>query len=444
MPALAPGPVSRSPLGSLPELRRHRLAFLVKLVQRHGPIVRFRLGPLICHLLTEPAHLEHVLKGQHRRYSKKTRGFSKLTPLLGQGLLISEGDFWLRQRRIAQPAFHRERIAGMAAAMAEESEALATRWAAQRGQRVAVLDDLMALTLRIAGRTMFGADLGSEAAEVGEALGVALHWANDQMTRALPIPPALPTRSSRQFVKARATLDRVVEGVIAQRRRDGGDRGDLLSMFMATRDEETGESMNDRQLRDEVMTLLMAGHETTANGLAWAFALLSQHPDIARRLRDEIRTALGERRPTLGEVMALPLLDRVVDEVLRLYPPAWSIGRRAEQEDELGGFHIPKHSLVIPNVYLAHRNPSYWPNPEGFDPDRFLEGESEKRPRFAYLPFGGGPRQCIGNSFALLEMKLALAIVLQRLELALPPGARPEPEPGITLRPLGGLTMQVV
>jgi cytochrome P450 len=432
-------------LGALPELRRNRLKFLVKLA-REGPVAGFRVGPVVAHLVTEPALVKHVLLDHQRNYSKQTRGFEKLRLLLGNGLLTSEGDFWLRQRRIAQPAFHKERIASFGALMSKVSEELANAWdaPARAGQTIDVLAQMMAATLRVVSLSLLSKEVEHEAGKVGQALTVALAWANDQLTRPISLPMAVPTAGNRAIRNAVKALDEVVLTIIRERRASGQEGADLLGLLMAARDEESGAAMDDRQLRDEVMTIFLAGHETTANLLAWTFFLLSKNLLEARRLHAELDAALEGRTPGLADLPRLPLTRRILDEALRLYPPAWSFGRSAVEADTLGGYAIPQGSLVILNPYITHRLPAHWENPEGFDPDRFLPERSQDQARFAYFPFGGGPRQCIGNSFAIMEGVILLATLAQRFRLELLPGEEVEPEPSITLRPKGGLPMKLV
>jgi cytochrome P450 len=301
---------------------------------------------------------------------------------------------------------------------------------------------MMRLTLRIVGRALLGTEIGDEADAVGQALPVALHWANEQITRP-SLSERLPTPGNRRFRSAVGSLNGVVNGLVAQRRKSGEDPGDLLSMLMKATDAETGEAMSDQQLRDEVMTIFLAGHETTANALAWTFMLLSLHPGVDRTLRAELSSVLAGRLPTLADLPKLTYTRMVLDEALRLYPPAWSLGRRAEVDDVIDGYAIPKGSLVIVSPYVVHHNARVWDNPEGFDPERFRPGKEEGLPRFAYFPFGGGPRLCIGNNFALMEAQLLLAVLAQRARPELLAGHPVELEPMITLRPKGGLPMRL-
>ncbi len=297
----------------------------------------------------------------------------------------------------------------------------------------------MRLTLRIVGETLLAYDPTNAADEVGAALAYLLPLANERSSRLFDVPPVFPTRENRKFRRALATLDSVVLRMIAERRKDAGDRGDLLSMLIEARDAETGESMNDRQLRDEAMTILLAGHETTANALTYTFLLLSRYPAALRELRAELSQVLGGRSPTFDDLPRLTLTRWTLQESMRLYPPAWIIARSANGADEIGGHEIPARSIVFVSPYVMHRHPRFWSDPEGFDPGRF----AKEPPRGAYLPFGAGPRMCIGNAFASMEAELVLATIAQRIGFELVPGAPVELQPSITLRPRHGVSMRV-
>lgn len=427
-------------LGSLPALRRDPLGLFVRAMQAYGDVVRLQMGHQTIHLVTHPDGVRHVLQDQNKHYNKDTRGYAIMRTALGQGLLTSDGGFWLRQRRIAQPAFHKRRLQSFAAQMVQAADAMLDRW--RLGQPLDVASELMGLTLRVVVQTLFGADETPPVAQVAHALEVTLRTLNAR-TMGLWVPDRWPTPQNLRLRAALQTLDAVVMGYIQARRADPAlsERADLLSMLVQARDEDTGEQMDDTQLRDEALTLFLAGHETTASALSWTLALLSQHPAVARRLRAEVVDALGDAPPTFEDLARLPYTGQVLDEAMRLYPPAWTLARRAQRPDTIGGFHIPDQAYVIICPYATHRHPAIWDNPEGFDPDRFAPDAAAARPRFAYFPFGGGPRLCIGQSFALMEAKLILARVTQRVALSLVPGYLPTPEPLITLRVRDGLWM---
>lgn len=384
--------------------------------------------------------MKHVLVDNSANYDKQTRGYDVLRQFLGNGLLTSSGDFWRRQRRIAQPAFHRKRIAGFADIMVSDTLDMLRRWddVAALGNSVDLAHEMMSLTLRIVGKTMLSTDVHDSADAVGNAVTVLNEWADAAIDSLLPI--GFPTPATLRARDASRRLDRVIGDIVA-RRRAGEQAEDLLAMLMEAKDAETGESMTDKQLRDEVMTMFLAGHETTANALAWTFYLLSTHPDIERRVRAELDAALGGTPPSLADLPRLPYLLQVIKEAMRLYPPAWMIDRNAVADDEIGGYRIRRGTLVLISPYVTHRHPGMWPNPEGFDPERFTPEAEESRPRYAYFPFGGGPRQCIGNSFAMMEAQLIVATVLQRFKPWLVPGHPVAPQTLITLRPRWGLRM---
>ncbi|GAC1341464.1 MAG: hypothetical protein NVSMB23_13030 [Myxococcales bacterium] len=441
----APGPRSFKLLGLLDEVRRRPLRLFLDCAERYGDVTRLRFGNVVAHLVRGPANVQHVLQTHSRNFGKQTRGFQKLRLVLGDGLLTSEGDFWRRQRRIAQPAFHRARIAGFASEMVRAADECAARLsaAARAGTPVDVAEEMMRVALQIVSRTLFSADVSGEAHRIGAALDVLLRQANDRMRRAFDLPLSIPTPANRRFLAARRTLDMLVLQLIADRRATGREAPDLLGMLMAARDEETSEAMTDRQLRDEAMTVLLAGHETTAVALTWTWLLLSQHPAEARLLHAELAEVLGGRSPELADLQRLPRTRAVLEESMRLYPPAWVIGRSVAEDDALGGYRIPAGSIVLVSTWAAHRDPRIFENPEAFDPERFLRRPEAQLPRFAYFPFGGGPRVCIGNAFAQMEAQLVLAHLAQRFRLDLVPGHPVDPEPSITLRPRRGMRMTV-
>jgi len=428
-------------LGPAPQLSKDPLGFLFDVANQCGDVARLRFPypPFAVHFLRNPDHIHHVLVENQRNYVKETRGYEKLREVLGLGLVTSEGEFWKRNRRIANPAFHRERIARFADTMSKSAEQLVADWEPwiESGRPFDVTAEMSKVTLKIVGLTLMSTDVSDEAQEVGGALTTVLHTTIGRVQNPLSLPLWIPTPYNRRFLKARAALDKVVLGLIAKRREEGTDHGDLLSMLISTRDEETGETMNDAQLRDEVMTMFLAGHETTATALAWTIFLLSKYPTIERDLRAELAAVLGGRTPTIADLPKLTLTDQVVKESMRLYPPVWVVARAPVADDVIGGFEIPKNTYVFMSPYLLHRHPDYWTNPEGFDPSRWTPEAERARHKYAYMPFSMGPRKCIGDMFATMEARLVLATVLQRVQLSLVPGARVVPEPTITLRPRG-------
>lgn len=440
-----PSPQGLPVVGVLPQVWRDPLAFLVRAAHDYGDVVRLDFGRQAFYLVTHPDGLKHVLQDNYGNYPK---GYDKAKPLLGEGLVSSEGEFWRRQRRLMQPAFHKQRLAGFAAVMLEETEATLSFWedAASAGRSLDVAKEMMLLTQRIIVRTMFSQDVGADSEEVARAFDVALAGLNRSLFLPGDLWERLPLPANRRFKEALATLDRAVYRIIEARRREGvreeGRAGhDLLAMLMEARDEATGEGMSDKGLRDEVMTIYLAGHETTATTLAWTFFLLSKNPAVARRLDAELREVLGGRAPGVEDLPRLRFLRAVIDEVLRLYPPAWMFARKAAAADTIGPYDIPAGAVLMLSPYVTHHRADLWENPEGFDPERFLN-ESD-RPRYAYLPFSGGPRQCIGNNFSLMETQLIIALVRQRFSLELEPGKPVRAQPYATLRPRPGVWMRL-
>jgi cytochrome P450 len=454
-PITAPGYRQLIPLpfpgSSLAWSRRDPLGFLSNAAKRFGPVFRHRVGPLVFHLVSEPEHVKHVLQDNYRNYPRSW--LYRFTRLVGgDGLVSTEGDVWRRQRRMVQPAFHPSRVGPLASLMTQAAGEMLDRWEghAKSGEPLDVATEMSGLTLRIVGKTLLGVDLAGEAGDVaggaaamGPAVVEALRYLDHRFNHLLAPPVWVPTARNLRFKRAMRTLDRVVYGIIGVRRRSGEDTGDLLSMLLAVRDEETGEAMTDRELRDQVMTFIGAGHETTAVALAWAVYLLSQHPEIAEQLREEVERALCGRAPRIADVGNLPFTRMVFEETLRLYPPVYAVARDAVADDVIAGFRIPAGSTVILSPYVTHRLPRVWEDPMRFDPDRFSPERAAGRPRFAWFPFLGGPHHCVGNEFATMEATLVLAMVAQRFRLRLAPGARVEIGPMVSLRPRWGVPVIV-
>jgi cytochrome P450 len=436
-----PGPRYLTPFEAGRILRRDPLGFVDRLAREFGDVVLLRMGPVRLYVLFHPDHVRHVLQENHQNYVKGPI-IARTKVLIGDGLFTSEGSLWRRQRRLAQPAFHRARVAGFVETMVRATAERLARWDAAAGGVLDVAAEMSDLTLTVVGRTLFGQDLADRAADAGRALRVALEFTAARTMSWLALPLAVPTPRHRAFRAALAALDALVFELIASRR-DGAERGDLLSMLVAARDEETGEGMTPRQLRDEVMTFFLAGHETTAVALAWTWSLLARHPEVEARLGAEVDAVLGDRPPTFADLPQLPLARMVVEEAMRLYPPVWGIGRQAIRADSIGGFPLPPGALVNLSPWVTHRHPDFWPEPERFDPDRFAPDRPDPRSRFAYFPFSRGPRQCIGETFALVEAQIVVAMVVQRFRLGLAAGHVAEPEVHLTLRPRGGLPMTV-
>ncbi|HEX2205647.1 MAG TPA: cytochrome P450 [Longimicrobium sp.] len=432
-----PGPRGGLPFGRMAAFRRDALAFLSHVHAAHGDVAYFRFGPRKMYLVAHPDDVQTVLVTRHRSFIKSL-ALQRARVLLGTGLLTSEGELHLRQRRLAQPAFHRERVAALAGTMVEHASGAAERWRA--GAEMDLSREMNRLTLAIAGKTLFGADVEGEADEIGSALTDALSLFR-RLTNPLGVVlDRLPVPGTLRMKRARARLDATIYRIVAGRRRSGGDRGDLLSMLLAARDDEgDGGGMSDAQLRDELLTLFLAGHETTANALAWSWHLLALNPDAEARLHAEVDAVLGGRAPTAEDAARLPYTRAVFAEAMRMYPPAWAVGREPLEALELGGYRVRggRGVVVLLSPWVTHRDPRWFPEPERFDPGRWTPEAEAALPRYAYFPFGGGPRKCIGEGFAWMEGVLVLAAIARRWRLRHVPGATVGTEPLITLRPTG-------
>jgi cytochrome P450 len=436
-----PGPPRRPLVGNLPEFARDVLGFLSDCATRYGDVVSLQLGAWPTLLVSRADLVEQVLAVRYRGFHKHSFFFRHVTAIFGNGLLTSEGDFWLRQRRLAQPAFHRDRVAGYASDMVDLAERHADSW--RDGERRDVHRDMMALTLKIVVHTLFGSDADERAtAEVGRAFDEIVKEIARRFRRPYRIPDSVPTPGNLRYRRGLRRIDRLVYALIDERRRTREERGDLLSLLLRARDED-GTRMTDRQLRDEVVTLFLAGHETTALALSWAWYLLSRHPDKRTALERELDEVLADRPPSIAYLPRLRYTEAVVHESLRLYPPAYAIGREAIEPGELGGYAIPVGTTLLVLPWILHRDRRYFDDPGEFRPERWLDGLQGRLPRGAYLPFGAGPRLCIGQSFALMEASLILASVARRFRVDLEPGRTVTPFPSITLRPSGGVPATV-
>jgi cytochrome P450 len=436
----APGP-RQSILGSLAYLPgRDPLAFFSKLARTYGDIVSYRMGGEQMFFVNDPQHVKDILV-THNKSFMKGRGLQRAKRILGEGLLTSEGAIHLRQRRLMQPAFHRDRIAAYGTAMVAHAERMRSAWV--DGRTLDIAGEMNRLTLSIVGKTLFDADVESQATEVGEALTGVMGTFWMMMLPFADVIDRLPVPKLRRARLARVRLDAIIYRMIADRRASGRDHGDLLSMLLAAQDEDDGGVMTDQQVRDEAMTIFLAGHETTANALTWLWYLLSGAPDVEAKLHEEVDRVLQGRLPALADVPSLPYLERVVTESMRLYPPAWIIGRRALTDYRLGAYVVPARSIIIMSPYVTQRDPRYYADAERFVPDRWTPEFRAGLPKFAYFPFGGGPRQCIGESFAWMELILLVATIAQQWQLRLVPGHPVVPQPLLTLRTKHGMRMTV-
>jgi cytochrome P450 len=429
-----PGPppnLLRSLFGAL---QQNPLEYFTELARKYGDVSGLRIGNFRSLFINHPDLIEDVLVNKARMYHKG-RILQANKFLFGEGLLTSEGDFWLRQRRLSQPAFHRERIAAYAATMAEYTEQMLAGW--RGGQERDVHEEMMKLALRIVGKTLFDADVTRDAKEVGETLDMLLKIAAN-FGRTVLVPLWVPTPRNLRAKAGVRRLEKVIYRIIAERRANGRDTGDLLSILLQVQDED-GTRMNDRQLRDETITLFLAGHETTASTLSWTWWLLAQNPTVEKKFHEELHGVLGGRTPALDDLPKLTYLGHVLTESLRLYPPAWGMARLAEKEHEIAGYPVRPGYGVAMAQWVVHRDARWFDLPLEFRPERWENGLAKQLPRFAYFPFGGGPRQCIGNTFALMEASVVLATIGQRFRLQLVPGQQVTPMASITMRPRNGI-----
>ena len=442
-PTIAPGPQGYPLVGALPLVRKDPLQFLVQAARQYGDVVCLGgFGSQKFFLVNHPDDVEYVCKTNYKNYTKGAN-FQLIKSFAGEGLFLSEGEFWRSQRKLIQPAFHIPRLAALAASITGSTESALGRWAsyAHGSQAFDAERELMHLSLEISVRTLFGSDVAEDAETVRQSVSAAFEILHHRVWSLANLPLWMPTPSNRRFQRAVAGMDEVVYRIIRNRRKSGVEGSDVLSMLLSVRDAETGEGMPDRQIRDEVVTMLVAGHESTAITLAWTLALLSRHPGIERRVVAELDEVLGGRTPTFTDLPSLQYLSMVIKESMRLYPAFWMFTRTPIEDDVIGGHAIPAGSVLMFSSYVTHRRADFWPNPEAVDPDRFTPERSAERPAFAYFPFGGGARQCIGNRLAEFQIQLMLATLLQRYSLHLVPGRKLEPEATLSLRPKGGLWM---
>ena len=437
----APGPKGRFLLGNLPDFGRDMLGFFTDCAREYGDVVSLRLAGFPACLLNHPRHFEYVLVTNHRNFIKHSFFWRHVTALFGESLLTSEGDSWLRRRRLAAPAFQHERVAGYGRVMVDYAERRLEGW--REGEVRDIHQEMMHLTMEIVTKTLFDIEMAGEAAGgVGAAFDMGSAEIAVRFRRPFKIPDAVPLPSNLRYRRAVRRLDELVYGIIKERRRNPSDRGDLLSMLMAARDED-GDAMSDRQLRDEVITLFLAGHETTALALTWTWYLLARHPEKEAKLLSELDRVLGGRAPSVEDMPRLPYAGSVVYESMRLYPPAYAFGREAVADCEIGGYHIPRGTTVFLSPWVMHRDGRFFERPEEFEPERWENNLMKRLPKLAYLPFGGGPRVCIGNSFAMMEATLLLAAIARKFKLGLSADQAAAPFPSITLRPVSGMRMNI-
>ena len=439
-----PGPKGPPWFGSAAEISEDTIGFLTKIAREYEGVSFFKAVGMQVVYLTAPEHIKHVLQVNNKNYLKGSN-YRFLRMFLGKGLLTNEGESWLVQRRLAQPAFHRKPIASFAETMSAHTIEMIEQWKENNllEQPIDIHREMMAVTLRIVGQTLMSKDLNVSAAEIGVNLSILIENIYVRVHSLIHWPLWVPTPGNLKFKKAKNVIDKIILAVIDERLANPHDKVDLLSMLINARDEETGERMDREQLRDEVMTIFAAGHETSANAMTWTLYLLAKHPEIAERLYQELNSVLEGRAAAMEDIPKLKYTLQVIEESMRLFPPAWIIERHALDEDQVGGFRIKKGDEIMMSPYVMHRDPKFWKDPDTFNPDRFSEEQSKGRDRYAYYPFGGGPRFCIGSNFALLEMQLMLAILCQRFTFNIAPKYKVELEPLVTLRPKGGMPLTV-
>lgn len=438
-PRLPPGPKGKFLLGSIFEVSKDWLGFYQHCADEYGDVVRVRFAHVPVYLIVHPRDIESVLITNAANFTKSA-DYRALARVLGNGLLTSEGDFWQRQRGLIQPAFHKQNIQAYASVMTGAAERMLNSW--QDGAERNLHDDMMRVTLEIVGQCLYGAEVSGAAEQVGKAMEVVMQRFVTNASLALLFSFDIPVIFARRESRAVQSLNEIIGGIIQQRRASNQRRGDLLDTLLHVQDAD-GKPMSDVQLRDEVMTLFLAGHETTAIVLSWACYLIAQNPDVESRLAKELRNVIGGRVPTPDDLPQLRYTEMVLKETLRLYPAVWGIGRRAIAECELGGYRIPAGSNIFILQWRTQRDARFFPDPERFGPERWREDpvRSGKIPRFAYFPFGGGPRVCVGASFAMMEATLLLAMIQQRYKLELVPNHRVEVLASVTLRPKHGIGM---
>jgi cytochrome P450 len=421
------------------QMRRNPLQFMLDTVRRYGDIVRIDLGFQRAYLLARPDFIKYALQDHGKNFSRgpTTRW---LKSVWGEGLAVSDGEFWVRQRRLVQPVFHHKRLAAISASITAETEGMMDSWnhAADLREPFDVASEMRKLTTHILLQALFSSQSDEDRKAMSQCTAVLLGDVNDRMSSMAPsVYDCLLPRTILRSLAIRS-LDKLVYRIIAERRRGGDDRGDMLSLLLLVRDKDSGQEMGDRQVRDEVMTLLLAGFESTSNALSWTWYLLSKNPRVERRLKAELDDVLAGRMPTFADLLRLTYTKMVMEESLRLYPPAYKFTRQAIEDDEIGGYAIPAGSLVIMSPWVTHRS-HFWANPEAFEPERFSPDRAEERPRFAYFPFGGGQRSCMGVEFAMMEARLVLAMVAQRFRLSLVDEHDVKPRAALTLQARNGV-----
>lgn len=437
-----PGPPRTATFSLLNRLVGNRLALLSQAAAEYGDAVRISIGPKVLYFFNSPEYAKHVLTDNAANYHKGI-GLVQAKRAIGDGLLTSDGPLWRKQRKMIQPVFQAKRIAQQAGVIAAEADQLVQRLHRHAGAGpIDITQEMTGLTLGVLGQALLDADLSAYAG-VGHSFEAVQDQAMFEMVTLGMVPMWVPLPKQLRFRKARETLERVVDGLVADRLARGTGGDDVMSRLISSTRQEADPEVGRRRMRDELVTLLLAGHETTASTLSWTFFLLDRHPGVWQRLHDEAVEVLGDRPPEYEDLHQLTYTSMVIEEVMRLYPPVWILPRVAQADDEIGGYHIPAGSDVVVSPYTMHRNPRLWTDPERFDPERFNPARTSTRSSYAYIPFGAGPRFCVGNHLGMMEAVFVLASVVRRLRLATQPGYRVVPEPMLSLRVRGGLPMLV-
>ncbi len=435
------GPRGHFLLGSMSDFQRDPLNFFQMLADEYGDVARFHLGPYRALLISHPDHIQQVLVKDAKKYHKSQVIKLAMGKFISNGLVSSDGTFWQKQRQLIQPAFHYNRIQSYATHMVSAAERLMSEWGSS--QEVEIEEAMMKVALNIVNKTLFDANVTDASAhQVHEAMRIFQDIVGNEVKSPSMLPGWIPTAHSRSRLKALGMLDDIILNIINERRRSGEDRGDLLSMLLLSRYED-GSPMPDQQVRDEALTLFVAGHETTGTALTWTLYLLSQHPEIEHRLHNELDTVLGNHSPTLEDLSRLPFTEMVIKESMRLYPPAWMTSRMATEDTTIGDYAVKKGTMVFVSPYVTHHDPRWWDSPDEFNPERFAADWEDTVPRYAYFPFGGGPRVCIGNTFAMMEARLVMATLIRAFQFELVPNHPIEFSPLATLRSKHGLKMIV-
>jgi cytochrome P450 len=437
---LAPGPRGNFLMGNLAAFADDPIQMLLDVQRDYGDVARERLGPYLVHTVTHPDGVRHVLQGNYKNYSRG-KFYENFKLFFGVGLLTTDGEYWLRHRRMAQPLFHRNVVEGCTDTATEAVSQMLDRWqdVSERGESIELVAEMMRVSLGILGRVVFNTDLSRYSHVISPSVLVGLKTMMPQGNLNDFVPHWVPTPYTRRLARAQRSLREVMQEVIVEHAVGGDGTIDLITLLQSARDEETGQPLTDEELHDEVMTIFMAGHETSGNGMAWTLYAIDQHPEVRTRLEAEVDEVLGDRAPTIDDLPRLVYTRMVVDESLRLYPPIWGFTRDPIADDEIDGFHIPAGSTIFLSPYATHRHPAVWENPEAFDPERFAPGRADSYPPFAYFPFGGGSRKCIGFHIALLQMQLATAMVAQRFRVKTVPGHPVKYGRMVALRPEHGI-----